>query len=273
MSNVNRLFIVDITDCFYQQWTIEDRPLIINDHFISRFSNKILAMSNAYQSSHAVAVADATKSWREEVINGYSFQGKEIPFDVYKSLVKVDKKLQEGGWGPMLRRDGMEAIDMMWRIIESTKNKDTVVKKVISSDKRLLSWVGTGVEVESYFVKYETDRIKDQGWLAFKMGVKPDQVSDFLSLSGYESKNIKGVAGIGPKKAKLLLTRFGTLEGVIKHVGEIGGQLGCLVEEYKNALKYKNILLGKNNIDLKMSFSEIKIKDKDSFKNKDDRYI
>jgi DNA polymerase-1 len=259
MLSVKKLFIVDITDCLYHQWNIEDRPLIINDSFIYRFSNKILSMADYYQSSHVVAVADAKKSWREEIINDYSFHGKKIPFDLQKTLGSVDKILKEANWYPILRKKNLEATDIIWRIIKSTKNKKSLVKKVISSDMRLLSWIGDDMELESYFVKYEVERIKDKEWLAFRMGIEPSQVSDFLSLSGYKEKNIHGVSGIGPKKSKFLLNRFGTLENIIQNVDQIKGQLGLLVEEYKKALENKNILLGKKNIDLKMSFKDIKI--------------
>jgi 5'-3' exonuclease len=273
MSNLKKVFIVDITDCFYQQWNIEDRPLIINDDFISRFSNKILSMSDYYQSSHAVAVADTTESWRKDSIKDYSFNGQKIPIDIYKGLERVDKKLQEGGWGPILRKSRMEAIDIIWRIIKSTKNKTDITKKVISSDLRLLSLVGVDIEIESYFVKHEVERVKDEGWIDFKMGIEPSQVSDFLALSGCKSNNIHGIAGIGPKKAKLLLNRFGKLENIIKNIDSIDGQLGLLLEEYKKVLKNKDALLGKKNIDLKMSFLDIKIKHKKTFKSDIYRYI
>ena len=39
-----------------------------------------------------------------------------------------------------------------------------------------------------------------------KYGVRPDQMRDYLTLVGDASDNVKGAAGIGPKKAADLLS-------------------------------------------------------------------
>jgi len=54
-----------------------------------------------------------------------------------------------------------------------------------------------------------------------RYGVRPDQVPDFIGLKGDSSDNIPGVPGIGDKTAGALIARYGSLEGVIEHAGEL----------------------------------------------------
>ena len=57
-------------------------------------------------------------------------------------------------------------------------------------------------------------------------GVTPALVPDFYGLKGDSSDNIPGVPGIGPKRASELICKYGSLEGVIEHAGEIKGKMG-----------------------------------------------
>lgn len=58
-----------------------------------------------------------------------------------------------------------------------------------------------------------------------RMGVPPTQIADLKSLTGDASDNYFGVAGIGPKTAINLLTRFGTLQGVYGHLNDLPEKL------------------------------------------------
>lgn len=54
-----------------------------------------------------------------------------------------------------------------------------------------------------------------------RLGVRPDQVADFLALTGDAVDNIPGVPGIGPKTATVLLAHFESLEGLYARVEEV----------------------------------------------------
>lgn len=68
-----------------------------------------------------------------------------------------------------------------------------------------------------------------------KYGVTPDQFTDYLGLMGDASDNIPGVPGIGPKSATKLLERFGDIEGVYRHIGELKGKQRQNLEEHEQA--------------------------------------
>lgn len=56
-----------------------------------------------------------------------------------------------------------------------------------------------------------------------KMGVKAEQVPDFLGLAGDAVDNIPGIKGIGPKTATALLAHFPNLEALYERLPEVAG--------------------------------------------------
>ena len=52
-------------------------------------------------------------------------------------------------------------------------------------------------------------------------GVRPDQIIDYLSLTGDSADNIPGVKGIGPKTAAGLLAEYDTIEGIYSHIDKL----------------------------------------------------
>jgi len=69
------------------------------------------------------------------------------------------------------------------------------------------------------------DFSKDQRWDAHgikqRLGVRPDQVADFLALTGDAVDNIPGVPGVGAKTAATLLAHFDTLDALLARVEEV----------------------------------------------------
>lgn len=54
-----------------------------------------------------------------------------------------------------------------------------------------------------------------------RLGVRPEQVADFLALCGDAVDNIPGVPGIGAKTAAALLTHFGSLDDLLERIDEV----------------------------------------------------
>ena len=81
---------------------------------------------------------------------------------------------------------------------------------VVSSDKDLGQLVGERVTVLDFAreERYDAARVEE------KLGVRPEQIADFLGLAGDSVDNIPGVRGVGPKSAAALLTEFADLEAV-----------------------------------------------------------
>jgi len=88
---------------------------------------------------------------------------------------------------------------------------------IISADKDFGQLIGDGDE--------QWDPQRNQRWDAHgvktRLGVRPDQVADYLALTGDSVDNIPGVPGIGPKTAAILLHHFGTLDALLERAEEV----------------------------------------------------
>ncbi|TLY46703.1 MAG: exodeoxyribonuclease IX [Gammaproteobacteria bacterium] len=88
---------------------------------------------------------------------------------------------------------------------------------IISADKDFGQLVGMQDE--------QWDFSKNARWDAAgvksRLGVRPDQVVDYLALTGDAVDNIPGVPGVGPKTAATLLAHFDTLDALLTRIEEV----------------------------------------------------
>jgi len=67
------------------------------------------------------------------------------------------------------------------------------------------------------------NEVIDREVLRREWGIAPQQVVDYQALVGDPTDNVPGVPLIGPKAACELLARYGTLDNLLAHAGEIPG--------------------------------------------------
>ena len=65
-----------------------------------------------------------------------------------------------------------------------------------------------------------TATLYDEAKFREEYGFEPKKLIDLKALMGDSSDNIPGVAGVGPKTATELLTKFGSLDGVYDHLDD-----------------------------------------------------
>ncbi|CAM5320606.1 DNA polymerase I OS=Rhodanobacter lindaniclasticus OX=75310 GN=polA PE=3 SV=1 [Rhodanobacter lindaniclasticus] len=72
-----------------------------------------------------------------------------------------------------------------------------------------------------------SNTVMDRDGVMEKFGVRPDQIIDFLALTGDAIDNIPGVPKCEPEKtAAKWLAEYATLDGVIANADQIGGKIG-----------------------------------------------
>jgi len=129
---------------------------------------------------------------------------------------------------PFFEMAGFEADDLLGSIADqgqSAKDKAQSIDEVVivTGDRDILQLVDDKRKVRVYLpVRGLSDaKLMKSDDVVEKLGVKPVQIPDYKALVGDPSDNYPGVAGIGPKTAIDLLTRFGTLQGIYEHLNEI----------------------------------------------------
>lgn len=95
-----------------------------------------------------------------------------------------------------------------------------IVQIVISSwDSDFFQLISDNVRIIRY--RGKNTILCDTTYVENRFAIKPALFSDFKSLVGDKSDNIKGADGIGNKTASMLLQQFGSLHNIIDNVNRI----------------------------------------------------
>jgi DNA polymerase I len=127
---------------------------------------------------------------------------------------------------PILRISGVEADDVIGTLATQAHGQGIDVL-ISTGDKDLAQLVRPGIKL----VNTMTNTTMDTAGVVEKFGVKPEQIIDFLSLTGDTVDNVPGVTKCGPKTAAKWLAEYGSLDGVVAHADKISGKIGEYLRE------------------------------------------
>jgi DNA polymerase-1 len=88
---------------------------------------------------------------------------------------------------------------------------------VVTADKDLAQLVGE----KDHWWDFSRNQKLNAKQLTDKFGVMPEQMADYLALTGDAVDNIPGVPGVGPKSASALLGHFGDLDTIYERLDEV----------------------------------------------------
>ncbi len=163
----------------------------------------------------AVVMEGGGKPFRREIYADYKANRPPAPPDLKRQMGHV-REVANAYAIPCYEREGAEADDLIASLTHAARARGHEVV-IVSADKDLLQLVGEGV------VMFDTmrERVFGPRETFEKLGVRPDQVRDFLALTGDSSDNVPGVPKVGPKTASGLLEEYGTLDAVYEHLDAI----------------------------------------------------
>lgn len=109
-----------------------------------------------------------------------------------------------------------EADDLIGTLGAQARVRDIPVV-FVSADKDLAQLVGPRDEQWDF----ARDRRWDEAGVFERFGVRPNQIADWLALTGDSIDNIPGIRGIGATSATALLGHFDTLDGLFERLPEL----------------------------------------------------
>ena len=120
---------------------------------------------------------------------------------------------------PIYECQGWEADDVIGTVGRICSNNEWECV-IVTGDRDSLQLIDRNVHVKLVITKggktnadlYTEEKFREE------YGFEPKKLIDLKALMGDSSDNIPGVAGVGPKTATDLLTRFGSLDGVYEHL-------------------------------------------------------
>ena len=214
------LLLLDGTGLFYRSFfaikgltSHDGRPT----NAVFGFVRAMHQMVEIFKPSHfAVTWDSGAPEERLALLPEYKAQRPPMP-DALRAQYEPVREFVERRGVPFIRMERQEADDLLATLAHwAEKEAETIL--IASSDKDLYQLVSDKTRIVTTG-KDET-RVGREGVLE-RTGVYPEQIVDWLALTGDTVDNIPGVEGLGPKTAAKLLGQFGTLDEMWARIAEL----------------------------------------------------
>lgn len=159
----------------------------------------------------AVVFDAGQRTFRNDMDARYKAHRGPPPPDLKPQFELARRAIQHLGL-PTWMVPGFEADDLMATLARRSR-EDGRPCRLMSVDKDLLQLV-TDDDPAVVVEDPHAGRVWDSEGVQQRMGVRPEQVVDYMAIVGDSSDNIPGVRGLGPKTARALLEAFGDLDSV-----------------------------------------------------------
>jgi 5'-3' exonuclease len=179
------------------------------DHPSTATVARVHALASEFD--RAVVCCDSGRSFRKDIADEYKANRPERDERLIHQLKIAQETLGNDGFAVWAVK-GFEADDVIasavaWAAKNLPIDHDENEIVVGSSDKDLLQLAGGNVRIKSL----TSGALLDADGVKEKFGVTPAQLRDWLVLVGDQSDNIKGIPGVGAKRATAILQAHGSL--------------------------------------------------------------
>ncbi len=220
------LFLIDGYSLIYRSyWAFIKSPIINSEgkniSAVFGFLKTLFFLLEKYNPDALAVVLDSkVPTFRHEMYPLYKGTRDKAPDELHQQVPLLTSILEAMGI-TMVQKDRYEADDLMADIAKNLADEAYRIF-IVSSDKDLMQVIDDSI----HMLRYEKGSYADVGptGVEERIGVPPDQVTDYLALVGDTADNIPGVRGVGPKTAATLLRSFGSLSGIYEHLDECPGK-------------------------------------------------
>jgi DNA polymerase-1 len=189
------------------------------------FVSMLLKLTESFHPDGLIVAFDKGRpAFRSEVLERYKVHRPPTPGEL-KPQFGIVKELLAAMNVPVVECDGWEGDDLLGTFAE--RGEDAGMRVLLfTGDKDAYQLVTDRVNVVSTKKGITDIVVYDPAAVEERLGVRPDQVADYLGLKGDTSDNIPGVPGIGEKTAAKLIQQYGSLDEVLAHADEVPGKVG-----------------------------------------------
>ncbi len=182
-----------------------------------------------------IAVAFDLKgpTFRHEEYKEYKATRMKAPDELYEQIPRIHE-LVAAFHIPIFTLQGFEADDVLGTLAKDGETK-MLSTYIVTGDMDTLQLVSEKTRIMSISGKFSEPKIYDIAAVLGRCGLSPSQIPDMKGLQGDSSDNIKGVNGIGPKTAKDLLQKYGSIENIYKNIEEIKPTIKAKLESDKES--------------------------------------
>lgn len=240
MSTPPRLLLLDGTSVVrrvYEAVPGDDGPQRV-DGAITASLHSIKRSLGEHQPTHFLAAFDHDgPTWRHALMPAFKATRKPMFTGLRDGLPNLFSNMTDLGFAWSCT-EGVEADDVIATIAQRAVRRGFEVI-VASNDLDMCVLLEDGVKVYGHFAK----EWRGMDWLTSVHGISPLQIPDYLALIGDDRKNIPGLKGVGPARAKALLNEYGDLESILAEPLDLPGRNGWLIRGLSDELRqWRNVL-------------------------------
>ena len=220
-------------------------------------------LRNARPDYLAVAFDPAGGTFRHEAYPEYKAQRDATPEDIKRS-VPVIKEILQAYNIPILEVPGFEADDVIGTLAKKAESIGLSVQ-MVTPDKDYAQLVSPNIIMCRPGHGAKGMELLGPAEVCEKYGVgAPENVIDYLSLTGDAADNIPGCPGVGEKTAKTLLADFGNVETLIANAGQLKGALKKKIEENVEKIRFSKFLVTiRTDVPIDFDAERFKVKEAD----------
>lgn len=237
MTGENTLLLIDansiIHRCFHALppfTTSEKKPI-----------GAIYGMANIFlklwkeRPDFAAALFDRPEpTFREKEYKEYKAQRPAAPDELISQIIEAHNFFQKFGI-KTFEIPSFEADDLIATLVYKFKKEPNLKIVILTGDRDALQLVeGEKIVVRAFKKGVSDTMIYNRKAVEEQYGLKPEQLIDYKAMVGDSSDNIKGVPGVGPKTAAVLVRKYGTLDNIFFHLKDdpkIEKKLGPFIKE------------------------------------------
>jgi len=215
------VYLVDASIYIFRAWFSISDDFVNHDgeptNAVYGFTGFLCSVLEQTKAEHIGVAFDGSlsKSYRNEIYPEYKANRDPAPEEL-KRQFHWARAIAESMGLSCFTDDRYEADDLIGTLARHHRDRGHPIC-VITSDKDLAQLIDKNDTWWDFTrnQKLGPAKIKD------KFGVFPEQIADYLALTGDAVDNIPGVPGIGPKSAAALLNHFGDLDSIWARLEEV----------------------------------------------------
>ena len=227
---MDKLFIIDLMPFLYKgHFVFLRNPRMtasgINTSALLGLVAGLQSILKKEKPTHAVLAMDpGGPTFRHEYYAPYKAQREKMPEDLAASIPYAFE-LAEALKIPVVRMDGFEADDVMGTLAVKGAAAGFDVY-MATPDKDAAQLVRPGVKLYRPAHAGDSAEIYDETKVCEHWHLtSPAQMIDYLALAGDTADNIPGIRGVGEKTAADLLSKYGSVEGILENIPKLKGKL------------------------------------------------
>ena len=201
-------------------------------------------------------------TFRHEQYKEYKAHRKPMPEELVSQIEPIKEFCRISNWA-ILEKAGFEADDVIGTLAKQGEKAGYQVF-IITGDKDAFQLVNEQIKIlqphKENFV-YDREKVRERF-----SGLGPEKVVDILALMGDASDNIPGVPGIGEKTAIKLVQEFGSVNGLLERIDEVGSEKQRQkIQENIEDLKMSQMLATiDTNVPLEIDWDKIRVTEPDN---------